>query len=567
MIQAGRLRPTLRLHGTQELPRTRAAALLLAFALAFLLAARLGTATGMPPQGVVILWPANAIVLLALLHLDRSRWWLILLATLAAEVAADGPTFPLWAALGYGLVNFAEAAIAALLLARFARHVPPLLGARDFVLFLAAGPILAAGVAALGGAAVFKMQAPEIVYFHYWRVFWLGDAVGLLIVGTALLAWRRPDPWLGRLGARRAAEAAALSLGLLAATARAFLAPGDTPVVYLVFPFLMWAALRFGVRGASVAVLATVAIGTTATVHGSGPFAQFSQVDTVVALQGLIAVIAVSTYLLAFAVEDSWRRTRALERSLGELRDSEAKLTRAHEELRKVNANLDGMVAERTEHLREALSRNRMLLREVHHRIKNNLNIISGLIALQTHFGRGTAADGLMAKVQGQIHAIASTYDALQQLDSVESADLAHVLPMLCRNIQQTSGGLTSITTRVEGPAPLPADTAVSLSLALNELVTNCAKHAVPGRTVSVDVTCRREGDRILLSVVDDGPGLPAGFDPATSGEFGMRMMRTLIAQAGGTLRFERRPAGTAVEVEVPVAPPSDASAADATAP
>jgi two-component sensor histidine kinase/integral membrane sensor domain MASE1 len=533
------------------------AALLLAYALTFLLAAKLGTATSLPPEGLVILWPANAIVLLALLRLDRSHWWLILLATLAAEIVVDGPSFPLWAALGYGAVNFSEAAIAALLLARLARHAPPLLGARDFVLFLAIGPLLAAGVAALGGAAIFKMLAPETAFLHYWRVFWLGDGVGLLIVGTALLAWGRPDPWLGRFDARRAAEAAALALGLLAAAAVAFLASLNTPVIYLVFPFLMWAALRFGVRGASVAVLALVAIGTAATIHGAGPFARFSQVDTVVALQGLIAVIAVSTYLLAFAVEDSWRRTQALKGSVGELRASEAKLTRAHEELTRLNTNLDHMVAERTENLHKALSRNKMLIREVHHRLKNDLNIISGLISLQTHLGQG-AAEGVMEKVQGQIHAIACTYDALQQLDSVDSADFAHILPMLCRNIQKTSGDLTAISTRVEGSAPLPADTAVALALALNELVTNCAKHRMPDRTVAVEVTCRREGDRLHLSVVDDGPGLPAGFDPDTSGGFGMQMMRTLIAQAGGTLRFDRRPAGMAVNIEVPVSPPPE---------
>ena len=320
----------------------------------------------------------------------------------------------------------------------------------------------------------------------------------------------------------------------------------------------MWAALRFGVRGASVAVLAIVAIGTAATIHGAGPFAQFSQIDTVVAVQGLIAVVAVSTFLLAFAVEDTWRRTRELERSVEELRASEANLTSAHQELSRLNTNLDHVVAERTEHLRRALSRNEMLIREVHHRVKNNLNIISGLISLQTYSVQGASARGPMEKVQGQIQAIAATYDALQQLDSVECADFSHIVPMLCQNIQEASGGLVTISTRVEGPAPLPADTAVALSLALNELVTNCAKHATPSRTATVEVACRREGDRVHLSVEDDGPGFPAGFDPETSGGFGMRMMQTLISQAGGTLRFVTRSRGTAVEIEVPISAPPD---------
>jgi two-component sensor histidine kinase/integral membrane sensor domain MASE1 len=543
----------MRPHRRQEFPRLHVGAALLIFALAYLLAAKLGTATSLPPEGIVILWPPNAIVLLALLHLDRSRWWLIFLATLAAEVTADVPAYPLWAAAGYGMVNFSEAAIAAVLLARFAKQVPPLFGACDFVLFLAIGPIFAAGTAALAGAALYKIGAPEIAYLHYWRVFWLGDALGLLIVGTTLLAWRRPNPWLGPFNAGRASEAAALSLGLVAAASHAFLTPVDTPVVYLVFPFLMWAALRFGVRGAAFAVLAIVAIGTAATVRGAGPFAQFSQTDTVVAVQGLIAVVAVSTFLLGFAVEDTWRRTRLLERSVAELRASEANLTRAHQELGLFNMNLDRIVTERTEHLRRALSRNEMLIREIYHRVKNNLNIISGLISLQTYAAHGAVAPGAMEKVQGQIRAIASTYDALQQLESAEFADFSQVVPLLCHNIQGASGGLVTISTRVEGPTPLPADTAVALSLAVNELVTNCAKHAASGRTATVDVICRREGDQMRLSVADDGPGYPAGFDAESSGGFGMRMMHTLIRQAGGTLRFVTTPLGAAAEIQVPI--------------
>jgi two-component sensor histidine kinase len=138
-------------------------------------------------------------------------------------------------------------------------------------------------------------------------------------------------------------------------------------------------------------------------------------------------------------------------------------------------------------------------------------------------------------------------------LDSVEFADFSHIVRLLCDNIEEASGGLVRISTRVEGAAPLPADSAVALSLALNELITNCAKHAASGRTAAIDVTCRREGDRMHLSVVDDGPGFPAGFHPETSGGFGMRMMQTLIGQAGGTLRFVRTAPGTAVEIEVPV--------------
>ena len=84
----------LRLYRGQELQRPHIAALLmLLFSLAYVLAAKLGTSTSLPPEGIAILWPPNAIVLLALLYIDRTRWWLVFLATLAAEIAADVPAY------------------------------------------------------------------------------------------------------------------------------------------------------------------------------------------------------------------------------------------------------------------------------------------------------------------------------------------------------------------------------------------------------------------------------------------------------------------------------------------
>src|SRR5215207_3622329 len=78
--------------------------LLAAFALAYFLAAKLGIATSLPPDGIVILWPPNAIVLAALLAVDRKKWPLYLITTVATEIAADVPDYPFWAAAGYGVV-------------------------------------------------------------------------------------------------------------------------------------------------------------------------------------------------------------------------------------------------------------------------------------------------------------------------------------------------------------------------------------------------------------------------------------------------------------------------------
>ena len=528
--------------------------ILLGFPLAYFLAARLGISTSLPPAGIVVLWPPNAIVLAALLSVQRERWWPLFLLTVATEIAADVPAYPLWAAAGYGIVNFSEAAIAAILLAKFKDDALPLVELRDFVRFLAVGPILASGTAALFGAAIYKIGAPDLDYLHYWRVFWLGDALGLLTVGTALLAWRRPAASSIRPSPSAAAEGAVLLLGLLAVSSWALLADAGMPRVYLVFPFLIWAALRFGVRGASIAIIAVAAIAIGSAVMGHGPFAGLYRIDAVVALQGLIAAVALSTFMLAFSTEASLRATAELQDSIDQHRDTEVELRSAYRQLASVNQELDQIVAERTHHLRRALVRNEMLLKEVHHRVKNNLQLVSSLLSLHSRSASAPELRRRFGEVQGQISAIAASYDVLQQMKNVDVVDFSNVVPSLCRNIQVANAESVSISTETGRDALVSADTAVALSLALNELITNSIKHATGERSVAIAVNCQRDGERVLVRIADNGAGFPPGFDLDQAEGFGMQMVRAMVHQVGGEIRLAGCRSGAVVEIFAPAA-------------
>ena len=171
------------------------------------------------------------------------------------------------------------------------------------------------------------------------------------------------------------------------------------------------------------------------------------------------------------------------------------------------------MVAERTDHLRRALVRNEMLLKEVHHRVKNNLQLVSSLLALHS---RSVSAPDLrrrFGEVQGQIGAIAATYDVLQQMKNADVVDFSHVVATLCRNIQVANGQFVAISTETGSDALVSADTAVALALALNELITNSIKHATGDQNVAITVNCQRDGERVLIRIADNGPGFPPGFD------------------------------------------------------
>lgn len=501
--------------------------LLLGFSLAYFSAAKLGIATSLPPEGIVILWPANAIILAVLLFVRRERWPLFFLATVATEVAADVPAYPLWAATGYGIVNFSEAAIAAMLLSKVLDDARLLTGVRNFILYVLAGPVFASGTAALFGAAIYKIGNPTIDYFHYWRVFWFGDALGLLVLGTILLAWRRPSG-PPAIWPYSAVEAAVLAVSLLCTVGWIFLTGVDAPYVYLLFPFLTWAALRFGTRGASTAILTTVVIAIFATLNGFGPFTGLSTVENVTSLQGLIAVVALSTFTLGFSAE----------------------------QLERINTELDQIVADRTSELQGSLARNEILLKELHHRIKNNLQVVSSILSLH----QKSAVDPLMrdklANVQGQVGAIATAYDVLQQQQQMQredSVDFSEVCRSLCSSIARASGGRVSISTETVGEAVVSADVAVALSLALNEVITNSIKHVI--ESPAVLVSCRPQGGHVLLRIEDNGAGLPPDFDIGRSKGFGMRMVRGLVSQIHGEVRFASSAAGTVVEISSPALP------------
>ena len=529
----------------------------------YYVAAKLGISTSLPPEGIVAVWPPNAIVLAALLLLKRKAWWAALLTVVATEVAADVPAYPLWAAIGYGLVNFSEAAIAATLLLHVRKSAQPLIGTRDFVTFLVCGPGVASATAGLLGAAVYKLGSPDLDYFHYWRIFWFGDALGLLIIGTTLLAWGRRPIWREREVLTLLVEGGALGIGLMAVAWWVFFASEGSPRVYLLFPFLIWAALRFGVHGASAAITLTSAAAVGSALSGVGPFATLGNVDNVFALQILIAVCALTAFFLAFAAEDQVRSAWALAEEARHRLIAERKAQRSNDQLRAFNQQLDSVVETRTRELRQANGRNEILFRELQHRVKNNLQLVAGLLYVHRANLSDPLSQAKLDDVQRQISAIAATYDILHQTEDTDVVDFTRVAEALCRTISASLGERAQLSFEGGGPTPVPSDSAVVLSLAVNELITNSVQHCAAASTLEVTVTCRRDRDRILLSVQDNGPGMPPGFQFAEAQGFGLKMIYSLVQEAHGEVCLRRVTQGTLAEISVPAAVIDNASRPD----
>jgi two-component sensor histidine kinase len=128
------------------------------------------------------------------------------------------------------------------------------------------------------------------------------------------------------------------------------------------------------------------------------------------------------------------------------------------------------------------------------------------------------------------------------------------VAAVLCENLQRALGNQFRIIYERKGETVLPADLAISLSLALNELVTNSAKHCTGHDCASsVRVSCRKDEGQFTLVVEDDGPGFPPGFDPYQSNTFGMQLIRNVVAGANGQFDMSNTGGGARVTISLPM--------------
>ncbi len=275
----------------------------IAVALVYVGCAKLGLALAFRAAQVTAVWPPTGFALVAVLRLGRRSVPGILIGAFLANATAQEP---LWVAAGIALGNTLEAVTGAMLLRRLGFD-GQLARVRDVMVLLVAvvlSPLVSAtiGVTSLGAGGVQPMAALPAL----WWVWWLGDALGALIVGPLLLVWTDRSP-VRREGAL---EGSILLAALLAASAISFIGlPHVSETEYVVFPFLIWAALRFGPAGSATATAAADAIAVWATHLGAGPFAGAGAEQGLVPLQIFMAVAATTGLLLgAVAAED--RRTK-----------------------------------------------------------------------------------------------------------------------------------------------------------------------------------------------------------------------------------------------------------------
>ena len=201
------------------------------------------------------------------------------------------------------------------------------------------------------------------------------------------------------------------------------------------------------------------------------------------------------------------------------------------------------------ERLRASLLEKDVLLKEIHHRVKNNLQVISSLVDLQADALKKPALRTVFADLRDRVRSLALVHEKLYQSESHARVDLAgyarSLLNHLWRAHASASGG---VRLKLDlQPVTLRMEAAVPFGLTLNELATNALKHAFRGRSageIQVALTTDPD-DRVCLRIRDNGVGLPAGMDWRQSPSLGLRLVQMLAGQLRGAVEVTTGGDGT----------------------
>jgi two-component sensor histidine kinase/integral membrane sensor domain MASE1 len=500
------------------------AVLLLGVGATYFVLAKLGLELASVNPSATPIWPPTGFALAAVLLWGYRVWPAIWAAALLANATTAGSVLTS-SAIAVG--NTAEALVAAYLMRRWAdgrdAFDTPAGVARFALISLASGTLVSAtigvGSLSLSGYATWADFGP------IWMTWWLGDVAGALVVTPVVVLWATS-------GSRAFDRGELVDSGIIFASAGAVGLAAFSPLVeptidraplgFLAILPLMWAALRRGQRDTATVALILSGFAIWGTLSGTGPFARPSLNDSFLLLLAFLISVAVPS--LALSADVAARR-------------------RAESELRHREGELRAMLDEKE-----------MLLAEVHHRVKNNLQLMVSLLHLEAQEAATDDGRERMEKVARRIEVLARIHEQLYTPADFARIDFGRHLEQLCGRLAELHRGAPAVTVAVAAEGlRCGLEIAVPLGLIAHELVSNSLKHAFPaGRGGTVRVSFRRaaSGPDVELVVADDGIGAPPGAR-GSGGGLGRHLVGALAGQIGARVRHEVA-AGTRVTVTVP---------------
>jgi signal transduction histidine kinase len=501
----------------------------------YVLSARAGLQLESISGFATLVWPPTGIALVALLLGGYGLWPGIFIGAVVANMLTGAP---LGIAMGIGVGNTLEALLGTYLLLRLVDFRPAIERVQDaigFVLFAAAlAPLVSATIGVttlyLGGLA----SRPDLV--DTWRAWWLGDAIGALVVAPPVLVWTARPVLPAR---RHLLEIAALTGAVVALSVSIFHRPagstgGPLSRAYELFPFLIWAAIRFGTHGAVSTSLLVSAFALWGTVTGHGPFVQLTLHASLLALQSFVGVTAATFLILGAATSERERATRELKvahqiAAAANQAKAEFLAVMSHELRTPLNA-IAGYAELLTLGVTGALNEKQ---KDAIARIQRNEQHLLGLIDDVLSFARAEAGT---TKVDARPLRIDDELAALEPI----------VHPQLVQK------ELALVHEATDGSLTVRADPQKLRQILLN-IVGNAIKFTPRGGTIRLGAEMRNEN--VVITVSDNGIGVPSDklaqiFEPffqvdsGTTREYsgvglGLAIARDLARAMGGDIYFD----------------------------
>jgi signal transduction histidine kinase len=540
-----------------------AALIALFVCVAYYLGTKLGFALTFQPHPISTLWPPNAILLAALLLTPPCLWWLPILAALPAHVAGEIQSgVPMAMVMGWFASNCSEALIGATAI-RYLTGGEPLRfdSFRHVAAFMIGGALLGPFVSSFLDAGLVRLVGwGEGSYWELWRTRFFSNLLTEMTIVPAIVGWAS---WgfasLRSTPASRHVEAGLFALGLIAATAVAFgtqvVSLNTSPaLLFAPLPFLIWAALRLGPLGTSTSLMLIVFLGIWGAIHGQGPFVQRSPMESALAIQLFLTVLAAPLLLLAAVLRERERAVLGQRRMEREAEDQRSRVTHlariailgeltgalAHELHQPLTAILATAQAGRIV-LDEAtvdLAQLREILGDIIAEDKRATEVIRGLRALLKRDEIQSEWFDVNALVR---EALGLAHDTLAQRGIVTSTRLAENLAPVRGNRVQLAQVLLNIIlnacdemgTTASGNRRL----AIATELDAERSVRICVSDSGPG----IDPQRLESLFESFFTTKPDGLGL------------GLSVSKSIVAAHGGRIRAENGPAGGAIFiVELP---------------
>ncbi len=511
------------------------------------LAARLGLQMAYVQQNTSPVWPPSGIGLAALLLFGIRYWPGITLGVVLGSILTGAPV---GLALGLGAANTLEALLGTYLLQRWVRFHLTLDRIKDVVGLALAAAASTAVSATVGVSTLFLSgNVSQTPFLTLWTTWWIGNLLGMLVVAPFLLVWAKN---LSKRWKRsQILELVIFLILLILVTGFVFTGPSGIgalhqALIYVIFPFAIWAALRLGQIGAVTTIFIVSGISIWSTVHELGPFSQLPLNESLVLLQTFTGVVSLTTLTLASSASERQEADKALRQQIND----NAWLL---EQVRLGNEQLHAL-SHRLMEVQEEERRN--LSRELH---DETGQILSALMVRLGLLERDAEVPDQIRMHVAELKAIVSEIlDNLHNLAvklrpaSLDRLGLVTALQQyLVEYGRQYHLDVQFELVGVEPSTRLPGEIETALFRIIQESLTNVAVHA---QASHVDVLLSQRSDCLVMMIEDDG----IGFNPvplANETRLGLFGMRERVEMLGGKLIIESSPGkGTTISVEVPYA-------------